>query len=97
MAEKRLYNIPYKTYVKSMTGEKTENGYNKWATSDIKKGSVKNTTWKKLKQDAYNKAKSNKDVYVDFEDRFRVRKDRVLKSTTKTFADGHKEVTYYGK
>lgn len=97
MAKNKTYDIPYRTLVKKMSGRKTANGNNKWDVSTTKTGVVKDTNWKKLKQDVYKKAKDNNNLFANYEDRFTVRKNRVLRSTTKVFADGHKEVTYYGK
>lgn len=92
----KTYNIKYTKYTKIPTGAVDKYGNKVYQTVKKDSGVVKNTNWSNLKSDAYKKAKSRKDTFANYEDRFSVRKSRVLKSVTKRFSDGKREITYFG-
>ena len=96
MAKDKKYMIKYTTYSKHPTGNKDGYGRNQFETKGVSRGAYENTDWKSFKQDLYKKSKNNKELFVNWGDRFDVRRKRVVKSVTKKFADGHKEVTYFG-
>lgn len=97
----RARNIGYTTYIKYPTGKTDKYGRKKYSTESKKSGVIENTTYRDLKVKVYNKSKKDNknpkqpNVYVKYGDRFSIRKTKTLESVTKTFNDGHKEITYF--
>lgn len=101
MAKARKRDIPYLVIVKQPSGKKDKWGRNTWTEVSRKNGVVAGTSYKDLKKNTYDKVrknnsnKNNPKMYANYEDRFSVRKTRRLRSVTKTFKNGTKEITYF--
>ena len=95
--QKAKYDIVLRTYKKTPNGKTNQWGHKSYDSKEVRSKTLNNTNFGELKRDVYNASKKDKNVYVAYgrDEYYIQRKPRRIKSVTKTFADGSKEVTYY--
>ncbi len=94
MKDNKKYQVESVTYVKVPTKERYPNDYpikgirGKTKYDSTKKSQeVLNTTWGKIKKDAYKESQSNENVYVGWKTH--------IQKIVRTHPNGVKEVTYF--
>jgi len=92
------YKIEATTYTYKDTGNLDEKGKKVWKKQgEPTKRVVEETNFRDLKRNLYDESKKDKSIFVDYaEPVYEIRKkSRQLRSVTKMFSNGTKQVTYY--
>lgn len=98
MAKRGKYDIKMMTYRKVPTGSVNQYGNPVYVTEGTPREKIrKNTNFAEVNKETYNASLGNKNIFVNYaKPTYQIRKmPRKIRSVTKRFSDGSKEVTYF--